>query len=310
MTTQIPGNDDSQPTRPSVSAPTRPFYWSLRRELWENRSIHIAPLVAAGVVLFGFLLANRDLSSKMDQWRLLDTVSRSAKLELPYHFAAFAILVTGVIVAVTYCLGALHGERKDRSILFWKSLPVSDLTAVLAKGAVPTVIIPAVTFVIIVATHLIMLLLNVMVLMANGKSATPLWNDLPLGQMDIGLLYGLVVLSLWYAPVYGWLLLVSAWARRVTFLWAVLPPLALCLLEKIAFDSWNLKSLLADRLGGGFSEAFKNGALEPGHRNMGDQLANIDAVGFLTTPDLWIGLVVAAGFLVGAVWLRRRREPI
>lgn len=310
MTTTMPSNGETPEVRTPASSITRPFYWSLRRELWENRSIHIAPLVAAGVVLFGFLLANRDLATKMDQWRLLDSVSRTAKLELPYHFAAFAILATGVIVAVAYCLGALHGERRDRSILFWKSLPVSDLTAVLAKAAVPTLIVPAVTFVVIVATHLVMLVLNVVVLLANGRGAAPLWNDLPLGQMDITLLYGLAVLSLWYAPIYGWLLLVSAWARRVPFLWAVLPPLALCLIEKIAFDSGNFGSVLADRLGGGFSEAFTNGAFQHGHRSMGDQLSQIDAGGFLATPDLWMGLVVAAGFLAGAVWLRRRREAL
>ena len=310
MTMAMPSIGEAPEVRRPASSTTRPFYWSLRRELWENRSIHIAPLVAAGVVLFGFLLANRNLATKMDQWRLLDSASRTAKLELPYHFAAFAILVTGVIVAVAYCLGALHGERRDRSILFWKSLPVSDLTAVLAKAAVPTLVVPAATFVGIVATHMVMLLLNVVVLLANGKSAAPLWNDLPLGQMDITLLYGLAVLSLWNAPIYSWLLLVSAWARRVPFLWAVLPPLALCLIEKIAFDSENLRSVLADRLGGGFSEAFTHGAFQPGHRSMGDQASQIDAVGFLTTPDLWIGLMVAGGFLAGAVWLRRRREAL
>ena len=57
-----------------------------------------------------------------------------------------------------YCLDALYGERRDRSILFWKSLPVSDLTTVLSKASIPIVVLPLLTFAVTVATQLIMLL--------------------------------------------------------------------------------------------------------------------------------------------------------
>ena len=91
-----------------------------------------------------------------------------------------------------YCLDALHGERRDRSILFWKSLPVSDLTTVLSKASIPLVILPLLTFAITVATQLIMLLLSSAVLLASGLSVATLWTQLSLFQMSLMLLYHLV----------------------------------------------------------------------------------------------------------------------
>src|SRR5438132_12593891 len=122
----MPESLDSQRIAPAAMSATRPMYWSVRRELWENRSIYIAPLAVAAVTLFGFLIATigRALSTT-------DPAERRALLEEPYTFAALLIMGTTFVVAVFYCLDALHGERRDRSILFWKSLPVSDLTTVL-----------------------------------------------------------------------------------------------------------------------------------------------------------------------------------
>lgn len=301
---------DSRPAPPAALPATRPFYWSVRRELWENRSIYIAPLIAAGVVLFGFAISTINLPHNRRAVLALDPARQGAIVALPYDFAAVAILLTGFIVGVFYCLGALHNERRDRSILFWKSLPVSDLTTVLSKAAIPLVALPLVVFVTVVATQLIMLVMSAVVLAANGLSvATP--SAPPLLQMSLVLLYGLAVIALWYAPIYGWLMLVSGWAKRTTFLWAFLPPLALCLVEKIAFDSSNFASLLAYRLGG-FWEAFtvhpRGGIGHPHPPQVG--LAQLDPVTFLSTPGLWAGLAAAAAFLAAGVWQRRRREPI
>ena len=129
--------------------------------------------------------------------------------------------------------------------------------------------------------------------------------------MSLVLLYGLTVLALWYAPIYGWLLLVSGWARRTTFLWAVLPPLALCVVEKIAFNTSYFASMLAYRLGG-FDDAFSvkaHGTAAHAEPPQVD-LAQLDPARFLSTPGLWVGLAFAAAFLAAAVWQRRRREPI
>jgi ABC-2 type transport system permease protein len=201
----------------------------------------------------------------------------------------------------------LHNERRDRSILFWKSLPVSDLSAVLAKAIIPLVILPLATIVIVCALHLFMLLIGTAALLSHGFNPTPFWTQVPWLRVEMTLLYLLVALSLWYAPIYGWLLLVSAWAKRAPFLWAVLPPLALCLLEKIAFDTSNLGDLLSYRLHGGFSEAFDVSDAHVGHGMM--HLPTIDLAQFLSSPGLWVGLVFAAGFMAAAVWMRRYREP-
>lgn len=296
---------DARPGPPAALPATRPLYWSVRRELWENRSIYIAPLIAAGVVLFGFSLSAIHLPQHRLDALALDPARQAVAISLPYDFAAMAIILTSLIVGAFYCLGALHNERRDRSILFWKSLPVSDLTTVLSKASIPLVVLPLIVFAVVLATQLIMLTLSTVILLANGMDAATTWTRLPLFQMWWVLLYGLAVLALWYAPIWGWLLLVSGWARRAPFLWAVLPPLALCVVEKIAFDTGNFASVLSYRLGG-FADAFTVRAhgkvpLEP--------LPQIDAARFLSTPGLWAGLAVAAAFLAAAVWQRRYREP-
>jgi ABC-2 type transport system permease protein len=151
---------DSQAIAPTARPATRAFYWSVRRELWENRSIYLAPLAVAAMALLGSL-----------------------------------------IVGVFYCLDALHSERRDRSILFWKSLPVSDRTTVLSKAAIPLVILPLVIFGIIVALQWILFSLSILVLLATGAGAATFWKQLPLFQMQLVLLYGLTVIALWHAPL-------------------------------------------------------------------------------------------------------------
>jgi len=288
----------------SAAAPVRPFYWSVRREIWENRAIYVAPLAVAGVLLFGFLIGSRRMAEA-----LRETANPAVLAQqhlIPYHIAAFAIMITTGLVGVFYCLAALNGERRDRTILFWKSLPVSDRTAVLAKAFIPQVVLPFVAFAVIVATQVVMLLLGTVDLALNGLAPTVLWSQVPLGSLWVVLAYGLVALSLWQAPLWGWLLLVSAWAKRMTFIWAVAPPLALCLFEKIAFDTSVCFHLIGQRLAGGF-ELFTHSGKGGGIQT---DLTKLDPVGFLTDPGLWGGLVVAAAFLAGAIWLRRRREPV
>jgi ABC-2 type transport system permease protein len=295
---------ESHAIMPVAMRATRPMYWSVRRELWESRAIYIAPLVAAGVVLFGFVMSLTHLAAKM---HTLAPAKQRTVLLLPYDSAGFAIAVTAFIVAVFYCLDALHGERRDRSILFWKSLPVSDLTTVLSKATIPLVVLPVVTFPILLATWMVMLPLHIGVLHGSGLSAAPLVEQLKFSQMLLACGYCLVVASLWYAPIYGWLLLVSAWARRAPILWAWLPPFAISVLEKIAFGTSYFSRMVGHRLDGWFTQAFTLPAQKGAPM---DPVQALDPGKFLSTPGLWVGLVFAAIFLAGAVRLRRYREPI
>jgi len=293
--------------RSAAPVRTRPFYWSLRRELWEHRSIYIAPLVVAGLVLFGFLIRLARLPQIVHMAETMPWWKQYLQLALPFAIATLSILVTGAIVAVFFCLGALNNERRDRSILFWKSLPVSDLTAVVSKSCIPLIVLPVVVLIIALATQLLMLLAGSAVLLGGGSGSAALWSHWPIGQMSLVLVYIVVVATLWYAPIYGWLLMISAWARRLTFLWAVLVPIGLSVVEKIALDTSYVGSLVQYRLKGFLSEAFAS----PRHSvHTFDPAALLTPAKFFSSPGLWLGMVVAAAFLVAAVWLRRDREPI
>jgi ABC-2 type transport system permease protein len=297
---------ESQAVAPAATSATRPMYWSVRRELWENRSIYVAPLVAAAVFLFGFLLSTIGLPNRMRAALALDAAHRREALAMPYDFAAGLIMLTALIVGAFYCLDALHGERRDRSILFWKSLPVSDLTTVLSKASIPLVVLPLLAFSLTVALQFIMLLFSSVVLLGSGLTPATLWSELSFFQMSLMLFYHLLTLHvLWHAPIYAWLLLVSGWARRAAFLWAALPPLAICVVEKVAFNTSNFAAFLGYRFAGGpearmtMPDTFP---IDPGmHLTPGI---------FLSSPGLWAGLVVAAAFLAAAVRLRHHRGPI
>jgi ABC-2 type transport system permease protein len=271
----------------------------------KSRSIYIAPLAVAALILVGFLISTIHPPDKMHAALAANPMQQHQLIQQPYNFAELLIMLTTFIVAVFYCLDALYGERRDRSVLFWKSLPVSDLTTVLSKASIPLVVLPLVTFAIIVVTQGIMLLLSTVVLLGSGRSVEMLWTHLPLWRMSLGLLYHLVAIhALWYAPIFGWLLLVSAWARRAPFLWAALPLLAIGIVEKIAFNTSHFAAMLGHRMSG------PEGAASTAGRMSMDSMTQVTPGQFLLSPGLWIGLAVAAVFLAAAVRLRRYREPI
>src|SRR5256886_5309628 len=288
---------------PGYSAKTRPFYWSVKRELWENRSIYIAPLIVAAVVLFGFLVSTGGLPERRQAVLLLDPAKARAAIDTPYNVAAIMLIFTAFIVGVFYCLDALHGERRDRSILFWKSLPVSDLTTLLSKATIPLIILPLVTFAIVIATQLVMLLWTSVLLITHGMSPVSAWTYFPLFSNSFVLLYGLAAIALWHAPIYGWTLLVSGWARRATFLWAVVPFLAVAFFEKITFGTSHFALMLKDRLMGFAPNAFAFGIHSVG-------CPQLTPGTYLSTPGLWLGLIFAAVFLAAAIRLRRYRGPL
>jgi ABC-2 type transport system permease protein len=301
---------DSQVSAPAAMSATRPFFWSIQRELWENRSIYIAPLAVAAVYLCGFLISLFWVPRSMRGIAAGHDVTTPVALAMPYSHAAMLIMLIAFLVGIFYSLDALHSERRDRSILFWKSLPVSDLTTVLSKASIPLVVLPLVVFAITVTLQLIMLLLSTAVLLVSRASTATPWAP-PLFEMELVLLYSLTVLALWHAPIYCWFLLVSGWARRATFLWAVLPPLAIAAVEYSAFRTSYFGSLLQDRLFGFAASAFdlKDKAGVPIDPHF-IPLAQLAPGRFLSSPSLWAGLIVAAALLTAAVRLRRYREPL
>ena len=175
---------------------TQPFYWSVRRELWENRSLYLAPLIVAGVIVIGFMFSAVGLAERRQAVLLLnDPVKARTAIEMPYSMAAMMIMFTTFIVAVFYCLDALHGERRERSILFWKSLPVSDFTTVLSKAVVAFVAIPVITLAVVIVTDLMIFLISSVVLLVHGVSPATTLTHTHYFLNIVLFLYGIVVLT-------------------------------------------------------------------------------------------------------------------
>jgi len=288
-------------------SPTQTFYWCIRRELWENRSVYLAPVGVAAVFLLGFVISLAHLPAKIRGLSGLDAMRYHTAIELPYDIAAGLMMLTGIVISVFYCADALHGERRDRSILFWKSLPVSDTTTVLAKASIPFVILPALVSAIAIAMQFIMLTMSSVALLGSGVSIVSLWTQLPLFQMGLLMIYHIATAhALWPMPVYSWILLVSGWARRAVLLWAVLPVIAIAGIEAIAFQSWHFAALVASRLIGGGASVVQY----PDQMFPTNPMVHPTPFHFLAAPGLWGGLLVTAVFLALAIRMRRSRAPI
>lgn len=297
----------------------------LRRELWEHRALVVTPLVIGALVVLGFLvllvagvargIGFEPLVSGIvatGEAGRLSGVSAVIALPLPFFQIGLAFVV------FFYCLDALYAERKDRSILFWRSLPVTDTETVLSKLATAALVAPLITFGFIVAVHLALLALaTVAVWIGSGSAWDLVWRPVPLFSVWLVLFYGMLAYSLWLLPFLGWFLLCSAFARKAVFLVAVLPFVVVPLLEQLLLGSSHFARLVLGRPG--TLPAFDMPGLEGGfdfseRARQGDLLGRVDLVeaidlgGFLSSPGLWGGLAVAALFTAGAVYLRRYRD--
>jgi ABC-2 type transport system permease protein len=227
------------------------------------------------------------------------------------------------ILTIFYALDALYAERKDKSILFWRSIPTTDAETVLSKLLTAVVVIPIVTFAVVVVTHLVVLLITSIWVSLQGANAWHLiWSATPFVDNWLATLAFLLAIPLWLSPFIGWFLLVSAYAKRSPLLVAFLPIIVLPLLEKILIGG----SMLADALlvrslrmplfvgAEGAILAFEDE--EELHRellqSLGDSgisvLSLLDVPGFLLNPGLWIGLVVCGLFTTAAIYVRRYRD--
>ena len=304
-----PSNDVPESIAPAVMPATRPMVWSVRRELWENRSIYLAPLIVATVVVLASLVSTIGLPRKMRNLPTLDPAKQHAAVIRPFSMAPAPIMLATFLVGFFYCLDALYGERRDRSILFWKSLPVSDRTTVLSKATIPVVVLPTIAFVLSVIAQVVMLFWSTLVLIGSGIGPARLWNEFHFIEGLPVMAFGLIVHVLWFAPIYGWLFLISAWARRAPFLWAVLPPMAVSFVERIVFNTSYFVSLLRYRATGAMVEAFDYKPSPNAHGDF-EHLSQLHPLNYLSSPGLWLGLMFAAACLAAVVRLRRNREPI
>lgn len=296
----------------------------LRRELWEHRAIFVVPLVVAVLMTLTSLTGQVSINDmeQVDMGLLgasnMPENARAAALtgimfglSTPFIFAMW-------ILTIFYALDSLYAERRDRSILFWRSIPVTDFETVLSKLLTAMLIIPLITFVVIIATHLLVLFNTSIWLDIRGGSPWHLiWAAVPLADNWSATLVLLIALPLWLSPFIGWFLFVSAFTKRSPLLVAALPIALLPLLEKIFFDS----AVTAEAF---FVRSVKM-PLFSGLDNMellfreGEDFAKLadaklslmsllDLEGFFASSQLWLGLVVCALFTAAAIYVRRYRD--
>lgn len=219
--------------------------------------------------------------------------------------AALMFFVVGII-GFFYALDSLYADRRDRSILFWKSLPLSDTETVLSKFFVAAVAIPAVAAVASIFGQLIMAAGGSLKLAFIGGPVGLMWMPQILGGSAVGAIVLAVICALWYAPIVGYLLLASAWAPKSPFLWAMLPPVALALLEEIAFGSSHVIALIKYRTLAPLQALFNADNIKDEAVRSMDIVGNV--VALLTSPGMALGLVVAAALLAAAIWVRRYQD--
>ena len=286
--------------------------WLVRREFWENRAIWMIPAVFGGLLLLAALFGQVSIP------RI------TSPAETHQAAAAFLVVVGAMfyvvmsVYATWYLLDCLYADRKDRSILFWKSLPISDTKTVLSKLAVALVLIPLVYFVAADATALIAAF--ILSIRARASIGSALWQGDVWWQVQVLWMYAIITTAIWYLPVAAWLMLVSAWAKRAVMLWAVLPPLLLYILERVFFGSHMVGNLINRRLMGLPSVSF-NGAKYLWTQDSGvvDNASGISGItvwrlinpsGFFTSAETWIGAAVGAVLVLAAIQLRLRRTEI
>jgi ABC-2 type transport system permease protein len=284
------------------------YRWLVRREFWENPSIWALPAVLAALLTLAALFGRVDFG-----WTGPGEDAHSASGMVLFGFGAVFFAIMNCY-STWYLLDCLYNERKDRSILFWKSLPISDTASVLAKLFTALVAIPVVYFVAAdVATLVVAFVVSVRASSIFGGS---LWHvDLWL-QLQALWIYLIVTTAIWYLPVAAYLLVVSAWARRAVVLWSLLLPLALYVLERWFLGTHVVGTLMTERIMGYVSHAFRGAgrdswlaravnehAIAPG----GSVWQRLDPVGFVASPATWAGVIVGIALIAAAIQLRMRR---
>jgi ABC-2 type transport system permease protein len=283
------------------------YSWLIRREFWEFRATWMIPAVVGAVLIISALFGRIDMTA-------FD--SHLAALNLgTIYLLGLAVLFYAVMSVYSswYLMDCLYNDRRDRSILFWKSLPVSDSQTVLSKLLMGLAVIP---LVFMVAADLTSLLMAFVISIRARTFSAVLWNPQTWFQVQVLWLYVIATTAIWYLPIAGWLMLVSAWAKRAVMLWTLLPPLVLYMIEKWFLNTHVVQNVLGQRLVGYAAVAY-HGNEQWINDNMSEAATGpvsvwrfINPAGFFSSLEVWIGLAVGVAMIVGTIQLRMRRSEI
>ena len=315
--------------------------WLIKREYWEHRggflwtpiwvSIVMIVLTILGIVTAEVAGSNVQINGGIPWDRIAqrldagDIAHAGAGLDAAYFALAAVLCIPMFFVLFFYLLGSLYDDRRDRSVLFWKSLPVSDTSTVLSKVAAAVLLAPILAFAVATLAYAVLLLMVCLWAAVHGINPLPaIAASHPLGMLW-RLMLTIPVDALWALPTVGWLMFWSAWCRSKPFLWAVLVPIFALIanswLGMLGAPSLSRSFLLNDvlyRLLFGIMPGawLQNGDFRLG-RNLrlrdGDAdsvLAAVDPAtvyGLLATPGMWIGVAVGAALIAASIWLRRTR---
>ncbi|HSC26659.1 MAG TPA: ABC-2 transporter permease [Vicinamibacterales bacterium] len=297
------------------------FLWLIRREIWEHKAIWVAPVVVIGCLLLLVVSGNVHLGpiGELDESGAIGELSRDDQVKLlVIVYAGLALVIDMImgVVAFFYALDSLYADRRDRSVLFWKSLPLSDAETVLSKFAVAAIVIPLVTLAAALVAQLVVATGGSAKLALSGLPGGVMWQPEAIAGGFMVAFFWCVTAILWYAPVIGYLMLASAWAPKGPFLWAVLPPVGLWILERVVVGSEHVGDFITGRLFGLYRmlgdrrEATADAVGEASFEV--DKLSDVDLVGSLrdiyASPELWLGVAAAAVLLAAAIWVRRYRD--
>ena len=291
----------------------------MRREVWEHRSLWITPVVLAGVILiiaaFGgvhygdgpgdFSFGPSDHPNRFPAGVSMPPEDvRLGIIASVYAMLTITQLVVLGIVVFFYLLDTLLAERRDRSILFWKSLPVSDGQVVTSKAL--TALVAAPLFVLAVSAVMLLLFSGIVALRLGDLPFAP-WSAEVWLKLQVVMLGFVPMVVLWYLPIAGYLLVVSVWARKNAFLWAVLPWVAILLIEGMITRTTVFARFLGSRFGG-FADVMN---LKDSHDFEADNLiggAFMYIGRVFAHPEIWVGAAAGLALIYAAVRIRRYRD--
>ena len=294
----------------------------VRREFWEHRSIWITPVAIATIVTLGvltMLVFVSGFAKELDlaifgAQNLAGDTERQAALTGFFVGTSWAFLVALGFLTVFYCLDCLYAERKDKSILFWRSLPVTDAETVVSKLITAIVVIPVIAVLGIIATHVINLIVTgVWVASKGGDASVLIWGSVPLLDNWLAALIVTLAGAIWMSPFVGWFLFVSAYAKRMPLLLAFMPLIVIPMLEGIFLRSSVFAETVLDRGGLPLFKSMDFKALFEEEQwrvseDVASLLTHIDLVKFVTSPSLWAGIIVCGLFVTAAIYVRRFRD--
>lgn len=290
----------------------------MRREFWEHRALWVAPLSVSCLLLLSALLTHGTFQvDAADTAEWLEPQNKALLFALAQWGLTIPQYLVMIVVLSFYLLDCLYAERRDRSILFWKSLPISDGAVVTSKLLVGWLVVPLGTFALALVTDVLFTVIWDVRAALGHSSELLVWDTVAFFKTQTLMFLGLIISLLWYAPFFGCFVLASVLVRRNVWLWVTLAPLLAVIIERIAFGTHYIYAFLAYRTHGiwfglphlehAFLSSLTNvhGAEIVSIPHVYDQ---VHAGAAFTNIDLWLGVLAMIAFVYAAARVRRYRD--